>query len=340
MGIRTNNVNGVENLSSLEDASQAQLLLARTLGRIRGYRSAADGFQSDEGVNSDESDSFYDAVQKLFRNTSIADVFPSEYSETTIKATSTLAGSFSPHQVLNPASTLTGSWDYNCWLAAVNSVTNQRFHIDLGSAKVLVGVTYENNHHIGGVTDSGARNFTLWGSNSADAFADLTYANDAGWTQIVASVSELDIHVSANQADPKTFTVDNSIAYRYYAFKFANGWGSDTYLGIRHIILKAALGGVTVTQSVASELDASPSSARVMVYHNGEEAGLSIFVSRDGGNTFAEAASASTVEDIDGRKWTLSAPIQLADTPEGNELVYKVVTDDRAHLIYGASLIW
>lgn len=156
-------------------------------------------------------------------------------SATYVKATSALA-SHDAFYTVNPGVLVTGSYS-GSWLS--NSViTNQRFHIDLGEAKVITRVLYENQHNSGGTTNIGAKNFTLWGSNDASAFADTTYGSDTNWTQLTTDVSQLDQHTGSDIADPKYIKVTNNVAYRYYAFKFADNWGHGTYMGVRKIVLQ------------------------------------------------------------------------------------------------------
>lgn len=164
-------------------------------------------------------------------------VYPPAYSSTYVKATTT-DGTQYPHLACNPALSVIGSASNKEWLAAYNTVTNQRFHIDLGSPKLIYRVYYENYHTSGNYTDRGLEHFTLWGSNAADAFAELTYATDTDWTQLTTDVSVLTEHVDADQADPHYVYVTPSGAYRYYAFKFADNYGSANLLGIRRIELQ------------------------------------------------------------------------------------------------------
>jgi hypothetical protein len=164
-----------------------------------------------------------------------------------VKATTTRTGTaWYPYFATDPAKSLTGSGDDSCsWLSASGSVTNQRFHIDLGSAIAVKRIYYENWHDSGDNTNTGANNFTFWGSNEATAFAELTYATDTDWTQLTTSASAFDAHVNANQADPKYITVTNSTAYRYYAVKIADnqptgGVGLFGYLGLRRLELQVS----------------------------------------------------------------------------------------------------
>ncbi len=174
--------------------------------------------------------------------------YPPEFSDTYVKATSTgWSGTYDldPWLATDPSRSLIGNGYGNSWESANPGITNQRFHIDLGSAQVIDRVYYENGHDNGGQTDYGARHFTFWGSNDADAFNDLIWISDEemvteGWTQLTTSVDEFDQHVAENRPDPKYFTVDNNNAYRYYAFKFADNWGSYYSMKVRRIELQTA----------------------------------------------------------------------------------------------------
>lgn len=164
--------------------------------------------------------------------------YPPAHTTVYVKATSEFGGSRNSYNATNPALSLIGSSGGTVWRTADPNNTNQRFHIDLGSAKTITNVMYHNYHSSGGSTTLGAKNFTMWGSNSASDFADLVYGNDGTWTELPTGVSQLDIHVSSNVPDEKEFSVTNSIAYRYYAFKFANNWGHPNAMGLRHIELQ------------------------------------------------------------------------------------------------------
>ena len=155
-----------------------------------------------------------------------------------VKATTKASTSYWPYYATDPALSLTGDRGWTQWLAEQFTITNQRFHIDLGSAMIIRRIYYENSHSSGGSTTMGVENFTLWGSNTAGSFAELTYATDTGWTQITPAQSTFDIHTSADEADPKYITISNSVEYRYYAFKFADNYGDAELMGVRHIELQ------------------------------------------------------------------------------------------------------
>ena len=160
------------------------------------------------------------------------------HSDTYVKATSKLSASTWPYYATDPSLPLTGTYALNSWLSSVGVHTNQRFHIDMGSAKTITRVYYENAHSSGSYSTRGVKNFTVWGSNDSTAFSTLTYGTDTDWTEITPSQAYFDQHVSSNVADPKYITLTNSTAYRYYAFKFADNWGNGSYMGLRHIELQ------------------------------------------------------------------------------------------------------
>lgn len=162
--------------------------------------------------------------------------YPPAHSSTYVKATQYYDTYFLPHFATDPAKSLTGSSLYNAWVTS-SATTNQRFHIDLGSAKIIRRVYYENYHNSGLEYDRAAKDFTMQGSNDSSSFSTLTYATDTGWTGLTIDDSQFDQHVALDQADPKYIIVTNTTAYRYYAFKISNNWGG-TYLGIRRIVLQ------------------------------------------------------------------------------------------------------
>jgi len=164
--------------------------------------------------------------------------YPPAQSDTYVKATTIDGGWAFAHFATDPTLSLIGAYGYNAWMSD-NQTANQRFHIDVGSAKIVKRIYYENFHSEGTLTDRGVKNFSFWGSNTgAGTFDDLVYANDDGWTQLTTSQSTFDEHVGLDQADPKYITVTNSTAYRYYAFKFADNYGNANFMGVRRIELQ------------------------------------------------------------------------------------------------------
>lgn len=145
-----------------------------------------------------------------------------------------------PWYATDPTRNITADHQFNSWASQAFVTTNQRFHIDLGSAKIIKRLYYENFHFYGTYTDHGVKTFTVWGSNNATAFATLTYAINTNWTQITASATTFDRHIAADQADAKYVTLTNSTAYRYYAIKFADNWGGVYHMGLRRIVLQTS----------------------------------------------------------------------------------------------------
>ena len=164
--------------------------------------------------------------------------YPPAQNDTYVKATTKFSTAYWPYFATDPTKSLLGGRSGNEWMAQNATTTNQRFHIDLGSGKIIRRIYYENSHEAAVSVTAGAKNFSFWGSNEATAFAQLTYATDTDWTQLTTSQSTLDQHVAADQADPKYITVTNTTEYRYYAFKFADNYGYASYMSVRRIELQ------------------------------------------------------------------------------------------------------
>ena len=162
--------------------------------------------------------------------------YPPTQSDTYVKATTKFNTNYWAYFATDHAKSLIGTYDFTSWLSG--SPTEQRFHIDLGFARIVKRIYYENVHTSGGSTNAGVQNFTFWGSNTAGDFADLTYANNGTWASITPSQATFDVHTGSDIADPKYITVTNTTAYRYYAFKFADNYGDGSYMGIRRIELQ------------------------------------------------------------------------------------------------------
>ena len=169
-------------------------------------------------------------------------VYPAAFSADYVKATTQAAsGHYAPHYACDPSKSLTGTRQYNSWISSDYSNTNQRFHI--WAPCVLKRIYYQNIHDtysapISYESDLGAKNVTLWGSNWAESFAELTYGTDTGWTQLSTTPLQLARHPESDTVDPRYITVYNNVHYKYYAFKFADAWGSPYGMGVRRIELQ------------------------------------------------------------------------------------------------------
>jgi len=208
-------------------------------------------------TSSDGTTQLY-AEKELFDVSDYTSQYPPAQSDTYAKSTTKYSTDYWAYYATDPLLSVTGGGAANSWISEDTVITNQRFHIDLGSAKIIRRIYYENYHTVGTKTNVGVKNFTFWGSNTAGSFAELTYGTDTGWTQLTCSQNTFDQHVDSDVADPKYITVTNSTAYRYYAFKFADGYGSTQAIGFRRIELQTqdlkAIYHVKVT-SVSSSVD-------------------------------------------------------------------------------------
>uniref|UniRef100_A0A6H1ZDS9 F5/8 type C domain-containing protein n=1 Tax=viral metagenome TaxID=1070528 RepID=A0A6H1ZDS9_9ZZZZ len=163
--------------------------------------------------------------------------YPPAHDDTYVKSTTKFSTDYWAYIATNPATPLTGTGVGTNWIAASGAYTNQRFHIDLGSAKIIRRIYYENRHNSGGDTENGVKNFIFQGSNNAAAFAELTYATDTNWTAITTAQSTFDQHVALDQADPKYILATNTKKYQYYAFKFADNWSGANQMALRRVSL-------------------------------------------------------------------------------------------------------
>lgn len=208
--------------------------------------------QSAGGIDVDlaEYSTDNDAQSTFVSSASYSSQYPPENSATYVKATSILASpAYDPWLSTDNTQILTGDWTSHTWLGNGNS--NQRYHIDLGSAKVINRIYYENGHSLGGNTGAGVKNFILQGSNEASAFAETTYANDTNWTTISSGL-QMEQHAAGDAADPKYITVNNGTAYRYYALKIADNWSPVGFTGFRRVELQSWAAGSLAAYSEAS----------------------------------------------------------------------------------------
>lgn len=152
-----------------------------------------------------------------------------------VKATTELEHYEAP-LTADPNEPLTGGSYDNCWQTNLDG--GQRFHIDLGSAKIIRRIYYENFHSGGALTDRGSNDFTFWGSNTEASFLELTYGTDTGWTEITTATTVFIEHVASDEADPYYITATNTTAYQYYAVKIATNHTNATKVGLRRIELQ------------------------------------------------------------------------------------------------------
>jgi hypothetical protein len=260
--------------------------------------------------------------------------YPPAHTDTYVKATSEYDYNYHPYYATDPAKSLIGVGVGQSWASVTGGTTNQRFHVDLGTAKVITNVYYENFHVSGSGSGgagfdrtSGVKNFTLWGSNTAGAFANLTYGTDTDWTQLTTSQSTFDEHSAADAPDPKYISVTNTTAYRYYAFKFADNYGNAVAMGVRRITLMTA-GGTNASN-------------RFLVGSKRPLQGVKFYVAT--GNPIT---STLTAKEWNGTTWeTLSS---TDNTASGGKTLYQTgtvtwpstVNTSKPRYINGLSLYW
>jgi hypothetical protein len=165
-------------------------------------------------------------------------VYPPAYNETYIKTTNRWF-EFEGFRAVDPALSLSGGRYLNSWLTENGHTGSQRFHVEFASAQVIKRIEYCNTHHDGYETDAGVKDFTIQGSNSATAFANLTYADNTDWTDITANISAMTQHTEGyDGAIWRTIELTNDVAYKYYAIKCANNHGDGNNIGLRRVVFK------------------------------------------------------------------------------------------------------
>jgi len=160
--------------------------------------------------------------------------YPAAYNNTYVPAPSGFASGYEAYNAVNPGKSLTG-------VASENSAKTDvvfRFHIDLGSAKLIKRLYYENYHDSGASTAYGVKNFVFYGTNDSDAFAD-TSSSTTDWVEITPSQSYFDQHTDGDEADPKYITLTNDVEYRYYRIEGTSTWEASPWdYGIRRLELQ------------------------------------------------------------------------------------------------------
>lgn len=164
--------------------------------------------------------------------------YPPAQTGVYVKADSYYSTDYYPYYATDPTKSLIGTGQGNSWVSA-NVATPNVLQIDLGSAKSINRIYYENLHVSGGTTNAGVKDFTLWGSNDVN-FSDTNASRDTNWTQITAGLSatQFSQHIALNQPDPQYITMTITAPYRYYRVKFTSDWGFNTRRGIERIELQ------------------------------------------------------------------------------------------------------
>ena len=292
-------------------------------------------------------------------NATLTSQYPTQNADY-VKATTSYSANHLPYFATDPTKILTGSWTDNVWLSADGQNVNQRFHIDLGSAKIITRIYYENAHWAGTTTGRGVKNFTLWGSNTVGDFTDLVYANNGTWVQLATSQSTFDQHVALDQVDPKYITVTNVVAYRYYAFKFADSWEGINYMGVRRIELQSlslqsyseatiktqgtyslkglALitdsNGKTLTRTVSPVIDLTKiKTLKFDIYSSRTGANIKIGIHDSGGTTTEKTYTVLVANTQESVTWDISA-ISDANKDAIDSIIITILNADAENTFY------
>ena len=167
--------------------------------------------------------------------------YPPAHSTTYVKATSVYnATYYSAHFGTDPGLPLTGTWHYNEWKSANFLATyEQKFNVDLGSAKTITRIRLDNAHESGANTNRGIKNFSVYGSNSSTAFDNTTYSDTTDLT-LLDSFTAAE-HAAADTADPQYFVLGTTGSFRYYILRIADAYITYANAGFRHIEFEATV---------------------------------------------------------------------------------------------------
>ncbi len=139
------------------------------------------------------------------------------YSSTYVKASSTYSNWY-PYKVMNPALiTTSGAPNSNIWMAG-NATTTQKFNIDYGEEVLITRFRLINTYSStdSRFMDSSIKNFSLYGTNDATAFANTTYSN----TDDLFLLGDFTAAIATDYEQYQNFILDTPGTYRYYILRF------------------------------------------------------------------------------------------------------------------------
>nr|WP_284152028.1 hypothetical protein [Desulfofustis limnaeus] len=139
--------------------------------------------------------------------------------------------------------------------------------LDLGEAVIPARIYLENGHNGGSYTDTGVKDFEVYGTNNATAFANTAYANTDSLSLLGSFTAAR--HVGSDVSDPQYFLISTTTAYRYIVFRFANNYNSSKNINVRHIEVQIDLDYVP------------PSGVRFRLVHDLEYGSLGRFLSEN-----------------------------------------------------------
>jgi len=148
------------------------------------------------------------------------------FTSTYVKYTSSFSGEI---EGVDPTKVLTDRWYADSGITG-----SQKFNYDIGVASKINELKISNGHVHGAWTDDGAKTVRVYGTNSATAFANTTYADTTDLTLVSADPVTFTQHTAADVEEFETFALDDSTAYRYFVLRIVDNWGG-TDLAISHV---------------------------------------------------------------------------------------------------------
>lgn len=161
---------------------------------------------------------------------------PVEHTAAYVKATSSYPNN-QPYWGTNPTVSLINAMVPDCGWQSGGETGNMKYNISHGRPVCVTRIYIENSHVSGGYTTRGVRYMTVYGTNSATAFANTTYADLTDLTVISGGTLEIAQHVASNVPDPKYYTIPNTQYFLYTVIRIASSWG-DSYVGFRRIAMQ------------------------------------------------------------------------------------------------------
>jgi hypothetical protein len=186
--------------------------------------------------------------------------YPVAQNGTYVKTTSAISG-HDQFLATDPSKSLTGTNEGNQW-DTNNQWGSVKHNIDHGTPFVAARVYIENSHISGGYTNRGVKNILIYGTDSATAFANTTYADTTDLTLLLTI--EVAQHVASNVADPQYFLITgNTTAFRYTVTRVVDSWG-DAYVGLRRIEIQSEDAPATAIRGIVVQNYLLEGSLRVL----------------------------------------------------------------------------
>lgn len=160
--------------------------------------------------------------------------YPPAHNADHVKASSVYGATFQPYFATDPSRPVVGVSSNNAWVSASGLFTNQKFSVDLGTDAIVRRLYFENYHYSGSYTNNGSKTVTVYGTNSAAAFANTDYSDLTDLVEL--DTFDIPPHVASNVADPFYYELSsNATAYRYYVLRIASNNGGSSFIAFRRV---------------------------------------------------------------------------------------------------------